>query len=201
VRSDLWLIATFSTVIFLTSLSAGFVMPFLNVYLADRLGASTADVGLIFVIFSGVMVAAQLAGPALARRYGTVNTIWVGRLIAVPLMLSLVAVPNLLYTTFVISARSALVSLSWPLDNAFSIGLVSPRNAAKVTSARSISFNTGQAVASFIAGQVIIVLGYPPTFALSALLLLAAGIIHYRSFRRDDPHPGWRRPVAVVGEG
>src|SRR5207247_1043343 len=40
-RSDRHLILTFGSVIFLTSLSTGFVWPFLNVYFADRLGATT----------------------------------------------------------------------------------------------------------------------------------------------------------------
>jgi predicted MFS family arabinose efflux permease len=191
-RSAPRLILLFGSVIFLTSLSAGFVLPFLNVYLADRLGATTAEVGLIFVVISGAMVVAQLGGPAVARRYGTVRSIWLGRLIVFPLMLSLVFVPSLVYTAFVVTVRGALVSMSWPLDNAFSLGLVGPRNAAQLTSTRSIAFSAGQTVSSLVAGLIIVGFGYPPTFALSAGCILLAGIIHFRSFRRDDPHPGWR---------
>jgi predicted MFS family arabinose efflux permease len=191
-RSDGRLILTFASVIFLTSISTGFVWPFLNVYFADRLGATTAVVGLIFVAISGTMVVAQLAGPAIARQVGVVTVIWLARLLTIPIMLGMAFVPRLAYAAFAVTARGGLVAMSWPLDNAFSLGLVSPRNAARLASARSIAFNAGQAVSSLIAGQVIVGAGYPPTFALSACCILIAGIVHYRSFRREDPHPGVR---------
>jgi len=197
-RSDRRLILTFASVIFFTSLATGFVWPFLNVYFADRLGATTALVGLIFVVISAAQVVAQLAGPGLARKLGVVNTIWVARLATLPLMLGMAFVPNLFYAAFAVTIRGALVSLSWPLDNAFSLGLVSARNTARLASTRSIAFNAGQALAGLIAGEVIVGVGYPPTFAFSALFVLLAGVIHYRSFRRDDPNPGRRQVVGTT---
>jgi predicted MFS family arabinose efflux permease len=201
-RSDRRLILTAGLIIFLTSISTGFVWPFLNVYFADRLGASTELVGLIFVAISGAQVVAQLSGPALARRYGVVTAIWIARLVTLPVMLGMAFVPHLAYAAFATITRGALVSMSWPLDNAFCLGLVSPRNTARLASTRSISFNAGQSVAGFLAGQVIVGAGYPPTFALSALFILIAGALHYRSFRRDDPHPGLRvRSVRAEASG
>jgi MFS family permease len=191
-RSDRRLILTFAFVIFMTSLSTGFVWPFLNVYFADRLGASTPVVGTIFVAISAAMVVAQLAGPLVARRLGTVTGIWLTRLATLPLMLGMAFIPGLLYAAGAVTARGALVAMSWPLDNAFSLGLVSPRNTARLSSARGIAFNAGQAVSSVIAGQVIVAAGYPPTFIVSASFILVASIIHYRAFRREDPHPGVR---------
>ena len=176
----------------------GFVWPFLNVYFVDRLGATTEVVGLIFVAISGIMVVAQLAGPAIARQVGVVTAIWIARLITIPIMLGMAFVPHLAYAAFAVTARGGLVAMSWPLDNAFSLGLVSSRNAARLASSRSIAFNAGQAVSSLIAGQVIVAAGYPPTFVLSACCVLLAGVVHYRSFRREDPHPGLRRGPARI---
>jgi len=189
-RSDRRLILTFAFVIFMTSVSTGFVWPFLNVYFADRLGATTAVVGVVFVAISVGQVVAQLAGPLISRRTGIVTGIWLARLATLPLMIAMAFTPSLLFAVTAVTVRGALVAMSWPLDNAFSLGLVSPRNTARLSSARGIAFNAGQAVSSVIAGQVIIAMGYPPTFLISAACILLASIVHYRSFRREDPHPG-----------
>jgi MFS family permease len=189
-RSDRRLILTFAFVIFITSVSTGFVWPFLNVYFADRLGATTALIGVIFVAISAAQVIAQLSGPLIARRLGIVTGIWVARMATLPLMLGMAFVPSLLYASSAVTLRGALVAMSWPLDNAFSLGLVSSRNRARLSSARGIAFNSGQAVSSLIAGQVIVGFGYPPTFVISAGCILLASIVHYRAFRREDPHPG-----------
>jgi MFS family permease len=192
-RSDRHLIVLFGFVIFMTSLSTGFVWPFLNVYFADRLGASTETVGAIFVAIAAAQVVAQLIGPVISRRLGVVAGIWIARLTTIPIMLGMAIVPGLAYGSFAVVARGALVALSWPLDNAFSMSLVAPRNTARLSSTRSIAFNTGQAVSSLIAGQLIVAAGYPPAFVVSAACILIAGIVHYRSFRREDPHPGMLR--------
>ena len=190
VRSDRRLILTFAFVIFMTSVSTGFVWPFLNVYFADRLGASTVVVGIIFVAMAAAQVIAQLSGPLIARRFGTVTGIWIARLATLPIMLGMAFVPNLFYAASAASLRGALVAMSWPLDNAFSLGLVSPRNRARLSSARGIAFNGGQAFSNVIAGQVIVGFGYPPTFIISAGCILLASLVHFRAFRREDPHPG-----------
>jgi predicted MFS family arabinose efflux permease len=191
-RSDRRLILTFASVVFMTSLSTGFVWPFLNVYFVERLGATTELVGTIFVAIAGAMVVAQLAGPMVARQVGVVTGIWIARLVTLPLMLGMALVPSLSYAAAAVTLRGALVAMSWPLDNAFGLGLVSAPNAARLASSRSIAFNAGQVVSSLIAGQVIVGFGYPPTFVISAGGILLAGLVHYRSFRRDDPHPGLR---------
>jgi predicted MFS family arabinose efflux permease len=189
-RSDRHLILTFAFVIFMTSLSTGFVWPFLNVYFADRLGATTETVGAIFVAIAAAQVVAQLTGPLVARRLGVVSGIWFARLTTIPIMLGMALVPGVAYASAAVIIRGALVAISWPLDNAFSMGLVAPRNTARLASSRSIAFNAGQAVSSVVAGQLIVAAGYPPTFAVSAACILLAGIVHYRNFRREDPHPG-----------
>jgi predicted MFS family arabinose efflux permease len=154
------------------------------------LGATTEIVGMIFVAISGAQVVAQLGGPLVARRFGVVGCIWIARLATLPLMLGMAIVPGLPYAAGAIVARGALVAMSWPLDNAFSLGLVSRRNSARLSSSRNVAFNLGQAVSSAVAGQVIVRLGYQPTFVISAACILVAGLVHFRSFRRDDPHPG-----------
>jgi MFS family permease len=191
-RTDRRLIVLFALISFLWALGIGIVLPFFNVYLADHLGGTTADVGLIFALNSAAMVVAAPFAPTLGRRLGAVTAIGVARLATVVLMLGLVAIPQLFLAAVFYVVRGGLVALTWPLDATFGLELVSARSSAGLTSAKSITFNVGWAVASLIGSQIIFHFGYPTGFGVSAAITLLAAVLHYRLFRRDDPHPGWR---------
>src|SRR5207244_3080070 len=124
-RSDRQVIALFGTISFLWALGIGFVLPFLNVYFVDRLGGTTADVGLIFALNSAAMVVASPLAPDLARRLGVVTTIAAARGIAVLLMVGMIVAPQLLPAGILFVVRGALVALTWPLDAGLGLELTS----------------------------------------------------------------------------
>jgi MFS family permease len=194
-RSDRWLILMFSTINFLWALGIGVVLPFLNVYLGDRLGGTTADIGLIFGLNSAAMVLASPLAPALGRRLGSVSAMAVARLGTVILMLVMAFAPQLTLAALVFTVRGGLVALTWPLDTSFGLELVSSGSSASLTGARSIAFNLGWALAGLVGGQIIFHFGYSTAFVLSAAITLVAALAHYRLFRRSDPHP-WFSGIA-----
>lgn len=191
-RSDRHVIALFATITFLWALGIGFVLPFLNVYLVDRLGGTTADVGLIFALNSAAMVVASPLAPALARRLGVVTAIVGARGLAVLTMLGMVVAPQLIPASILFVVRGGLVALTWPLDANLGLELTSPRQGATMISVKSIAFNVGWASSSLIGGQIIFQFGYPAAFVVAAATTAIAAGVQYRLFRRDDPHPGLR---------
>jgi len=191
-RSDRRLILMFATINFLWALGIGVVLPFLNVYLGDRLGGTTADIGLIFGLNSAAMVLASPLAPALGRRLGSVSAMALARFSTVLLMLVMAFAPQLTLAALVFIVRGGLVALTWPLDTSFGLEIVSSGSSASLTSARSIAFNLGWALAGLVGGQIIFHFGYPTAFVLSAAITLLAAGTHYRLFRRNDPHPGFR---------
>jgi predicted MFS family arabinose efflux permease len=198
-RSDRQVIALFATISFLWALGIGFVLPFLNVYLADRLGGTTADVGLIFALNSAAMVVASPLAPALARRLGVVTAIASARGLAVLTMLGMIVAPALLPASILFVARGGLVALTWPLDAHLGLELTSPRQGATMSSVKSIAFNVGWAISSLVGGQIIFQFGYPAAFAVAAATTAIAAGAQFRLFRGDDPHPGLRaRRVGIT---
>src|SRR5207245_2325247 len=142
--------------------ATGLVVAFFNVFLRDVVAAPTGQIGTVFAIASIAMAPGSLVGPAAARRWGAVPMIVLPRLLSAPLILSLALLPStLLLSGSVYALRSMLVSISQPLDNAFAMELVSPRDRARVAALRTMSWNGGWAVATGLGGLAIVSVGYP----------------------------------------
>jgi predicted MFS family arabinose efflux permease len=168
----------------LLAAATALVVAFFNVFLRDVVAAPTGQIGTVFAAASVAMAPGSLIGPAAARRWGAVPVIVLPRLLSAPLILTLALLPStLLLCGSVYALRSMLVSISQPLDNAFAMELVSPRDRARVAALRTISWNGGWAVATGLGGIAIVSVGYPSIFATAALLTLGSVAVHWASFR------------------
>ena len=182
-------IVAFSVAVVLIAFATGLILPFFNVYFAEHLAASVEEIGIIYAAASLLMVPCSLLGPAVSRRFGTVSGIAIARALTIPFIISLAVVPSIGLGAVVYVARAALMSVTWPLDNAFAMELMPPRARAIQAGVRSASWNVGWAVASLVAGQLIVLVGYPAVFVASGLLTLAGTIYHYGAFREYQTRP------------
>ena len=177
----------------LMAAATGVFLPFYNVYLSEHLGTSVESVGLIFAIGSLMMVPASLLGPSLVRRFGILAAVAVPRLLTVPFLLLVVVSPTLSTGALVYLARSALVTITWPIDNSFTLELMPPRLRATIGAVRSSSWNISWAVSSLVAGQLIVSFGYWLVFVLAALLTIVATVSFVLTLRRyaqrESPAP------------
>lgn len=170
----------------LVAMATGLILPFFNVYFDEVLGASVELIGVIFAVASLLMVPFSLVGPAMARRIGTVNSIVAFRLVTAPFAFALAAFPSLALGAVAYIGRASLVSVTWPLDNAFAMTLMPPRMRATQAGIRSAAWNIGWSVASLVAGQVIVGIGYWVVFLASGVLMCAGVAAYYVSFRKYD---------------
>src|SRR5439155_24668226 len=68
---------------------AGLVIPFMNLYFAERFHCSSAQIGTFFSVAQVCTAAAALLGPALARRFGKLRTAVIAQLLSLPFLLTL----------------------------------------------------------------------------------------------------------------
>jgi len=162
----------------LAALGTGLVLPFYNVYLSERLGASVTQVGTLFAVGSLLMVPSSLLGPLLARRWGIAGAVAGPRALTAPFLLlpALFASPLAASVTFI--ARAGLMSATFPPDNTFAMELMPPRMRAVQAGIRSASWNMSWSLASLVAGQAIVTAGYPAVFAASAAIHVAAAVFY-----------------------
>jgi predicted MFS family arabinose efflux permease len=195
-RDVLWLTATNG----ITAISLGFGVPFLNVFFSDKLGVSTADVGFIFALGSAAMVVASIGGPPVAARLGPIATIVLFRLATAPIFLGLAVTGAVPIAAGLYVGRIFLTNLTWPVDNAFSMELVPPTMRATLAGLRSASWNLCWAVSGAIAGQLIVLAGFPTIFAAAAVFVALGSGAYFWAFRGRAPAPstGPAAPIDVA---
>ena len=160
------------------------VVAFFNVFLRDEIGVRTEAIGTIFALGALMMAPASLGAPALARRWGSIPTIALSRLLVVPLIaLLLLPSPGLALAATAFVGRQALMSIGQPLDNAYIMELVPARLRARAAALRTLAWNGGWAAATALGGLAIVWLGYRAIFLAAVGLTLASVIVHWRAFR------------------
>jgi MFS family permease len=164
--------------------ASALVVAFFNVYLRDEIGVRTEAIGTVFAFGSLMMAPASLGAPALARRWGSIPTIALSRLLVTPLIaLLLLPSPGLTLAATAFVGRQALISVGQPLDNAFIMELVPARERARVAALRTMAWNSGWAAATALGGLAIVWLGYRSVFLTAVVLTVAAVVVHWRAFR------------------
>jgi MFS family permease len=172
---------------FLVAISMGVALPFLNVFFSEHLGAETGQIGLVFAIGSGAMVVASLGGPSLARRFGIVRTIVLGRLLTGPVFLLMAFSWSLPVAAGFYVLRTLFTNVTWPVDNAFTMELVRPDYRATLAGLRSASWNLAWAIASGAGGLMIVQFSFLSIFATAAVFGVMGSLMYYHAFRSRLP--------------
>lgn len=147
----------------LMSLGVGMVIPFYNVYLIS-LGADAREVGFVFALGSAAAAVIGLMAPTVARRLGSLNAVFVLRMMIAPFYLLLIVWPSLGLAIVSHLVRQTSISMAWPVDSTFIGELLPPKARASVFGLRSAAWNVGAALSAFLAGKIIVRTGYDWTF-------------------------------------
>jgi len=171
---------------------AGLVIPFMNLYFAQRFQCSSAQIGSFFSIAQVCTAAASLLGPALARRYGKLRTAVGAELMSLPFLVTLGAEHSLSLAVGAFWIRATLMQAASPLLGTFVMEALPPAYRAHATSLTNLAWNIGWSISATLAGVVIQHFGYSVPFYITAVLYGAAALYFYFSFRNtpetaDEP--------------
>jgi predicted MFS family arabinose efflux permease len=176
-------------------LGAGLIIPFLNLYFRDRFGLSEAEIGILFSVMQGFMVAGNLFGPAVSRRLGLVGGVVATQLASVPFMMALAlshAYPLVVLSFFL---RGGLMNMNQPLVSHFAMEVVPERDHAITNSLLSLSWFLAWTVSADIGGALIERKGYGEPLLIAAALYVGASVLYWVFFRNV---PEARLPRAGV---
>lgn len=167
----------------LMSLGAGMVFPFYNVYLST-IGASPAQIGLIFSVAGVAAAILGLTSPYLASRFGAQTAVVMVRLAPLPLFGVMIAFPALWIAVLAHMIRTASINMGWPIDSSYIAGVLPPKARTAVFGYRSGAWNIGFALAAFAAGNIIVRFGYGVTFASYILFMTLSMGLFFTYFSR-----------------
>ncbi|MGH9391709.1 MAG: MFS transporter, partial [Vicinamibacteria bacterium] len=170
----------------LIGLGAGLIIPFMNLFFHDRFGMSEGEIGLLFAVMQGFMVAGNLFGPAVSRRLGLVRGVVVTQLLSVPFMILLGVSPFFPLVAAAFFLRSGLMNMNQPLTSHFAMEVVSKRDQAVTNSLLSLSWFVAWSVSADIGGAMIERYGYTPPLLVAAGLYVVASGLYWVFFKNVE---------------
>ncbi|MCK6574278.1 MFS transporter [Myxococcota bacterium] len=182
--SDKGLVARLMLPTTLVGLGAGLIIPFLNLYFRDRFHLDPGEIGTVFAVGQVLTTFAFLAGPALARRVGTVAAIVGTELLSIPFFLVLAFSTTLPFALVAFWMRSALMQMNQPISSAFALELVPEREQAAVNSVRHVAWNLSWAVSTQLGGLWIAASGHTPPMLATVCLYVLASLTFWGFFGR-----------------
>lgn len=185
-KRNLIYIFHFSFASLLIGFGSGLVVPYLNLYFANRFEASNAYIGLILSLGSAMTAVAMLMGPLLVKKVGKVKALILFQLLSIPFLLLTAYTTSLLFASVGFLARQALMNAGNPIQSAVAMEVVSDKYKGLANSVNQTVFQIGWATMGPIAAGLVIGFGsywgYAYAFTITAVLYILSSTYYYFIF-------------------
>jgi MFS family permease len=165
----------------ITSIGAGLVMPFMNVFFRQVHHQSDQVIGTLFAWGSLAMGIGLLLAPPLADRMGKIHFVVITQALSIPFLVLLGFSPMFWLSTAAYYVRLALMNMSTPVYETFVMEHVDESARATVASLVSMSSSFGWAFSPTISGWMQVRYGFGPPF-IGTLILYCISIYFYWQF-------------------
>jgi MFS family permease len=175
---------------FITSLGAGQLIPFLNLFIQKKFGLDLASVNAVFAITSLGTTLAILMQPAIARRFGRIGSIVLVQGASIPFLVVLGFSPLLWSVVMALAVRNSLMNAGSPIFDAFAMERVSAGERATLSALMTLLWALGWTVAPIYYGTLQGTLGFTSGYAVDfitiiVLYTIATGLL-WKWFRGAD---------------
>ena len=170
-------------------LGAATLVPYFNVFYAERFKMGDASLGILFSLGSLLTGIGCVIGPRLVGNLGgKVRTVVLGQGASLVFLLIIGFSPWPWLSVIGFLARGALMNMVAPLFDAFALEQSHEAEHGAVNSIRNLAWNVGWAVGPYISGVVQQRYGFSPLF-VSTAILYGLGITLTWIFFRPKPLP------------
>ncbi len=176
----------------LTSIGAGLIMPFMNVFFRVVHNQPDPVIGTLFAWGSLAMGIGLLIAPPLADRMGKIQLVVVTQALSIPFLILLGFAPWFWVGALSYYIRLALMNMSTPVYQTFVMEQVEAPARAMVASLVSMAWNFGWAFSPTISGWMQVNYGFGPPFLGTIILYVISVYMYWSFFWRDA-----RQPVSV----
>lgn len=177
---------------FLTSIGAGLIMPFMNVFYRQVHHQPDPVIGTLFAWGSLAMGLGLLIAPPLADRWGKVPLVVVTQLLSIPFLALMGFAPWFPLSAAAYYIRLTLMNMGLPVYQAFVMERVEPGARGTVASLVSMANNFGWAFSPTVSGWIQVHYGFAPAFLGTLVLYTLAVFCYWYYFWRPQPQPATR---------
>ncbi len=158
---------------FITALGAGQLIPFLNVFIQTKFNLGLPATNAVLAVGSLGTTIAILAQPALARRFGRIESIVLVQAASIPFLLVLGFSPVLWTVIAAYAVRNSLMNAGSPIFDAFAMGHVSAAERATVAAGMSMLWSLGWTVAPLYYSALQASLGFTAGYTVDFITIIA----------------------------
>jgi len=165
-----------------TSIGAGLIMPFMNVFFRTVYHQPDPVIGSMFAWGSLAMGVGLLIAPPLADRFGKIQLVVVTQALSIPFLALLGFAPWFGLSALAYYFRLALMNMSGPVYQTFVMEHVDKEGRATVASLVSMASNFGWAISPTVSGWMQVRYGFDPAFAGTILLYTLSVALYWWFF-------------------
>ncbi len=169
---------------FITSIGAGLIMPFMNIFFSNVHQQPDPVIGTMFAWGSLAMGVGLILAPALADRFGKIQVVVVTQAVSIPFLAMLGFSPWFGLSAAAYYVRLTLMNMSSPVYQTFVMEQVDADSRAMVASLNSMVHSFGRAFSPIISGWLQVRYGFGPSFLGTISLYMLAIILYYVFFWR-----------------
>jgi MFS family permease len=170
----------------ITSIGAGLITPFMNVFFRNVHQLSDHQIGTIFAIGALATGIGFMIAPALADRIGKIQIVVLTQVISIPFLFILGFSPWLGFAVLAYYIRGTLMNMSGPIYQSYVLEKVPPESRATIASLTSMAGNFGFAISPTISGMLQVSYGFAPAFAGTILLYTLSTFMYWAFFIRPE---------------
>jgi MFS family permease len=173
----------------ITSIGAGLIMPFMNVFYRNQYDQPDPVIGSIFAWGSLAMGLGLLIAPPLAERMGKIQLVVITQGLSIPFLIMLGFAPWFWMSAAAFYVRLALMNMSGPVYQTFVMEHVEESARATVASLVSMSWNFGWVFSPMISGWFQVNYGFAPSFIGTIVLYTISNYLYWAFFWKKEPEP------------
>lgn len=177
---------------FLIAVGAGQVIPFLNVFVQRKFDLDLTSLNALFAFTSLGTVAAMLAQPRLARRFGQIASVVIVQGASIPFLVVLGFSPVLWTVIGAMAVRNSLMNAGNPIFSAFAMEHVGPSERATLAAGMSVLWQGGWVIGgawyALLQATLGFEAGYTVNFITVITLYSIATTLYWTWFRDADRH-------------
>jgi MFS family permease len=170
-----------------TSIGAGMIMPFMNVFFRQTYGLSDPAIGTMFAWGSLAMGIGLLIAPPLADRYGKIQIVVITQGLSIPFLVMLGFSPVYFYSAVGYYIRLTLMNMTSPIYQTFVMERVEESARATVASLVSMASNFGWAFSPSISGWLQVTYGFGPAYLTTIVLYIISVSMYWSFFWKNAP--------------
>ncbi len=166
---------------FVTSIGAGLIMPFMNIFFSNVHQQPDPVIGTMFAWGSLAMGVGLILAPAFADRFGKIRVVVFSQGLSIPFLVLLGFSPLFSLSAVAYYFRLTLMNMSTPVYQTFVMEQVDDDSRAMVASLNSMVHSFGRAFSPIISGVLQVSYGFGPSF-MGTISLYAVSIVMYYFF-------------------